>query len=246
MLNQLKLKNALFFDIECVPTVEKFEDLTPEFQELWALKAKRIDKENENPAALYSQKAGIYAEFGKVICISAGILVSEGGSPKLRITSFADDNEKKVLEGFKTLLDKYFNQPGKHLLVGHNIKEFDIPYVCRRMLVHGIQLPAIIDIAGKKPWEIAHLDTLELWKFGDYKNYTSLRLLAALFDIPTPKDDIDGSQVASVYYDDGDLERIRIYCQKDVLTVVQLIRKYRGESLLDETEVTIAGEEHQA
>lgn len=240
MLNQLNLNNTLFFDIETVPCVDEFDNLNKEFQDLWIHKAKFIDKECENPEELFKQKAGIYAEFGKIICISAGIVVNSPDQPQLRITSFASDNEVEVLKGFKDLLDKHFSSKNKHILVGHNIKEFDIPYVCRRMLVNGIELPSIIDIAGKKPWEIAHLDTLELWKFGDFKNYTSLRMLAALFNIPTPKDDIDGSQVASVYYDDHDLDRIQTYCQKDVLTVVQLIRKYQGKRLLNDEEIVIS------
>lgn len=240
MLKNLQLQNALFFDIETVPVTEKFEELNSEFQELWALKSARIDKENDNVSEVYENRAGIFAEFGKVICISVGFLVFEGGPPKLRLTSFYSDNEKEVLEDFKNLLDKHFNNPRSNILIGHNIKEFDIPYVCRRMLVNGIELPEIINVAGKKPWEIPHLDTLELWKFGDFKNYTSLRLLAALFNIPTPKDDIDGSQVASVYYKDGDLNRIKTYCQKDVVTVVQLMRKYQGDRLLNEDEIIIA------
>lgn len=242
MLKQLELQNILFFDIETVPNTETFAELNTEFQELWALKAARIDKENEDAADVYEQRAGIFAEFGKVVCISVGIMVFEGGPPKLRITSFYSHNEKELLLEFKTLLDKHFNNPRKHILIGHNIKEFDIPYVCRRMLVNGIELPEIINVAGKKPWEIIHIDTLELWKFGDFKNYTSLHLLAALFNIPTPKDDIDGSQVATVYYKEKDLERIKVYCQKDVVTVVQLLRKFQGERLLNADEIIIAGE----
>ena len=97
-----------------------------------------------------------------------------------------------------------------------------------------------MNIAGKKPWEINHLDTMELWRFGDYKNYTSIKLLAALFDIPTPKDDIDGSQVAGVYYQEKDLERIKIYCQKDTLTVAQLLLSYKGEELIKEENIEFA------
>lgn len=242
MLKQLDMQNVLFFDIETVPATASFEELNSEFQELWSLKSARIDKENTNVAEVFENRAGIFAEFGKVICISVGIIVYEGGPPKLRITSFYSDDEKEVLIGFKNLLDKHFDNPRKHILIGHNIKEFDIPYVCRRMLVHGLELPEVINVAGKKPWEIPHLDTLELWKFGDFKNYTSLRLLAALFDIPTPKDDIDGSQVASVYYKDGDLERIKTYCQKDVVTVAQLMRKYQGDRLLEADEIVFTNQ----
>ena len=144
------------------------------------------------------------------------------------------------MKGFSGLLEKHFNSIRKNLLCGHNIKEFDVPYICRRSLVHGIKLPKIIDIAGKKPWEVPHLDTMQLWKFGDYKNFTSLRLLAAVFGIPTPKDDIDGSEVGKVYWDENDLQRIVKYCQKDVFTVAQLLLKFKNQPLLKREQVVVA------
>ena len=158
---------------------------------------------------------------------------------RVQLKSFYGDDEKILLEEFAQLLSKHYNTPAS-LLCGHNGKEFDFPYLARRMLINGIPLPSILDLAGKKPWEIRHLDTLELWKFGDYKHYTSLELLAAIFDIPTPKDDIDGSQVAKVYWEDKDLERIAAYCQKDVLTTLQLFRRYQGLPLVKEEFVVVS------
>ncbi len=180
------------------------------------------------------ERAGIYAEFGKIICISTGFI--KDGS--FRIKSFYGDDEKQLLTEFAAMLSTHFNTVN-HFLCAHNGKEFDYPFIARRMLINGIKLPTLLDIAGKKPWEITHLDTMELWKFGDYKSYTSLELLSALFGIPTPKNDIDGSQVRSVYYDDQDLNRIVTYCQKDTLTVAQLLLRYRGEEIIKEDQVIV-------
>jgi DNA polymerase elongation subunit (family B) len=126
-------------------------------------------------------------------------------------------------------------------LCAHNGKEFDFPYLSRRMMVNGISLPAVLDNAGKKPWEVKFVDTLELWKFGDYKHYTSLELLAYLFGIPTPKDDIDGSMVAGIYYQEKDLPRIARYCEKDVLTIIRLLLKFAGQDTIAEEHVELIG-----
>lgn len=184
-------------------------------------------EEGKSPAEMY-ENAGIFAEFGKIVCISVGYFARER---ELRIKSFYGDDEKELLNNFCGLLNQYFYSR-EHVLCAHNGKEFDFPYIARRMLVNGIRLPLILNTAGKKPWEVKHLDTMELWKFGDYKSFVSLNLLAAVFDIPTPKDDIDGSQVGEVYWKMHDLERIVQYCQKDVLTVAQIFLKYRNEPLL--------------
>jgi DNA polymerase elongation subunit (family B) len=146
------------------------------------------------------------------------------------------DKAKVLLEDFAELLNHHYNRPN-HLLCGHNAKEFDFPYIARRMLINRIKLPSILDMAGKKPWEIRHLDTMELWKFGDFKNYTSLDLLTAIFNIPTPKDDIDGSEVWSVYWKDKDLERIKTYCEKDTIAVVQIFLSYMGSDLIPEKQI---------
>lgn len=234
MLYKLNLERVLFLDIETVPIVSSYGELTDKFRQHWDKKAERLRKtENETPDTLF-QRAGIYAEFGKIVCISCGF----ANGKEFRLKSFYGDDEKIFLNEFKQLLDNHFNEK-YHLLCAHNGKEFDFPYIARRMLVNMIELPDIINLAGKKPWEVRHIDTMELWKFGDYKHFTSLELLAAIFNIPTPKDDIDGSMVGNVYWQEKDLERIVKYCQKDVITIVHLLRKYLGMNLLKEEEFLI-------
>jgi DNA polymerase elongation subunit (family B) len=235
MLNNLKLDNVLFLDIETVSQFPDFSELDDKFKYLWKKKAEQLKRNNPDATAdkLYSS-AGIYAEFGKIVCLSCGY----ANGKEFRIKSFYGDDEKILLEEFADLLDKHYNN-NYSLLCAHNGKEFDFPYIARRMLVNGIKLPEIINLAGKKPWEVRHIDTMELWKFGDYKHYTSLELLAALFNIPTPKDDIDGSMVGHVYWVEKDLDRIVTYCQKDVITITQLLRRYLGLELIPDTDIVI-------
>ncbi len=235
MLEKVNPEKVLFLDIETVPLYADFSELSEQEQYLWGKKAKFLARNEETPDELY-ERAGIYAEFGKIVCISVGIYRSTSTGRKVRITSFADADEEKLLKRFKEMVEEHFSSP-YHALCGHNGKEFDFPYIARRMLINGISLPPPLQIAGKKPWEINHLDTLELWKFGDFKNFTSLELLAHVFGIPTPKDDIDGSMVRGVYYEENDLPRIVKYCEKDVLTLMQLFLKYKGDPLLEDQEV---------
>lgn len=237
MLDQLDLNHLLFLDIETVPEVYHYADLDPKMKSLWDQKMKwQMEKENASAEELF-EKAGIFAEFGKIICISVGFLVNAGTpSVKYRTTSFAGDDEKELLVQFSNLLNTHYNRQDRYMCA-HNGKEFDFPYIARRMLINEIRLPLMLNIAGKKPWEIKHIDTLELWKFGDYKHYTSLNLLAHLFGIPTPKDDISGADVAKVYYEERDIDRIVTYCEKDTLTVCQLLLKYKGMKLIEEDQI---------
>jgi 3'-5' exonuclease len=236
MLDFLDISKVLFLDIETVPAYAQYSDLDDTWKTLWKHKArsilkKQMDEEvtDEDASSVYD-RAGIYAEFGKIICISVGIFAydKETQLPYTKLKSFAHDDETELLRGFIELLNKSFNMPDRHFLCGHNIKEFDIPFICRRIVSHQMALPSLLNIAGKKPWETKHLvDTMELWKFGDNKSYTSVKLLAAVFGFPSPKDDIDGSEVAGVYYNDKDLDRIARYCEKDVVAVMQLILKFK-------------------
>ena len=231
MLENIDVSNILFIDIETVPEVPNFKELSERGQELWSKKTRYIqEKENATAEEIY-EKAGIYSEFAKVVCISVGMIIQKNGEEQIRLKSFAGDNEKQFLQEFIDLLNTSFNRPTS-ILCAHNGKEFDFPFLARRMLINGLRLPHVLDIAGKKPWDIKHLDTMELWKFGDYKHYTSLELLTYVFNIPTPKDDIDGSQVASVYYDEKDIDRIIKYCEKDVVATIQLFRRYQGKELI--------------
>jgi DNA polymerase elongation subunit (family B) len=233
MLEQYDLSNLMVLDIETVPQYSSHDQVPEHMQELWAHKIR--NNRGEITAEDFYERAGIWAEFGKIICISVGIFLN-GKRAGLRVKSFAGHDEKELLEDFSKMLS---GQPLSLILCAHNGKEFDFPYICRRMLINGIQFPPHLQITGRKPWEIPHLDTMELWKFGDYKNYTSLNLLTAIFGIPTSKDDIDGSQVGHVYWVENDLPRICTYCQKDVIATAQLIRRYRGEELIGEDCITI-------
>ena len=228
MLEKINLEKVLFLDIETVPEVYSFEDLDPETAELYSKKTQFFQKEGQTAADVYD-RAGIYAEFGKIVCISCGFVRETRTGKTIRMKSFYGDDEEQLLLDFKRLLDDNFSTP-YHILCGHNAKEFDFPFIARRMLIHGISLPNALDIAGKKPWEIAHLDTLELWKFGDYKHYTRLELLATLFDIPSSKGDIDGSQVNEAYYVGNDFEGITKYCLKDVEVTARIYLSFQGIS----------------
>lgn len=236
MLEKVPLEKVLFLDIETVPQTYQFPDLNEETRHLFEAKTRFMQNDEKSYEQLYNDRAGIYAEFGKIVCISVGFVRESSTGRMIRMKSFYHDDEETLLKQFKSLLDDHYNTP-YHILCGHNAKEFDFPYICRRMLINGIKLPAILDIAGKKPWEISHLDTLELWKFGDYKAFTSLALLCHVFNIPTPKDDISGADVARVYYEENDLERIKVYCEKDVVALIQLFLRMRGDSLVSEGDI---------
>lgn len=230
MLDRINLKNILVLDIETVPQYAAYDELPDEWKELWKKKMARDIKEGLTPDGLY-QRAGIYAEFGKIICICAGYFFESGTGLQFKVKAFYGDDEKKLLEEFSEALNKGFSTD-EHLLCGHNSKEFDFPYIARRCLINGLPIPYLLDNAGKKPWEVQLIDTMDMWKFGDYKSYTSLNLLAAVFGIDSPKDDIDGTQVWSTYWIDKDLERIKNYCMKDVVTTAQIILKFKGIELL--------------
>lgn len=235
MPTKIDFKNVLFLDIETIPESETFEELSEEKQELFALKTQYQRKEDYTPKEFYD-RAGIWAEFGKIICISVGFFSEYGTQRIFRVKSFYGDDEHQLLVDFKSLLDKHYNHVN-HLLCAHNGKEFDFPYIARRMIINRIELPSKLNLFGKKPWEIPHLDTLELWKFGDYKHYTSLKLMTHILGIPSPKDDIDGSQVADVYYKEKNLERIVKYCEKDTIAVVQLLLRLYNLEILEESEI---------
>lgn len=232
---KIDFEHILFLDIETVPEEASFSCLSEEKQELYDLKTQYQRKE-ENTVEEFYERAGIWAEFGKIVCISVGYFTNfNSENRKFRVTSFYG-NEPKILEDFKNLVNKHFNK-SHHLLCGHNGKEFDFPYIARRMIIHQIALPEKLNLFGKKPWEIPHLDTMELWKFGDYKHFTSLKLLTSILGIPSPKDDISGSEVARVYYQEKNMERIVKYCEKDTIAVAQLLLRFNNQPILSELEI---------
>jgi 3'-5' exonuclease len=236
---RIPIDQILFLDIETVPQYPDFDQLDEDFRYLWDKKSSFFRKDSETAADVYS-RAGIYAEFGKIICISVGLVRFRDGEPFLRLKSFYGDDERQLLLEFIELVDKLSDKT--LWLCGHNGKEFDFPFLSRRMLVNGLFLPDILKVAGKKPWETTFLDTLELWKFGDYKNYTSLELLTKLFGIASPKDDLDGSMVCSVYYKEKNIRRIVRYCEKDVVALTQLFLRFRGASIIPDEKIESATE----
>jgi predicted PolB exonuclease-like 3'-5' exonuclease len=235
------VNGILFLDIETVPQYPAYQQLPEEWKPLWDTKAAYLvrNKEEETSESIYP-RAGIYAEFGKIICISCGFIQGGGDQKKIFLKSFSGDNESVVLYEFADMLKKW-SAAEPRFLCAHNGKEFDYPYLCRRMIINGIPIPSILNIAGKKPWEVNHLDTMDLWKFGDYKNFTSLNLLAHTLGIPTPKDDIDGSRVWEVYWKDKDIKRIVTYCQKDVITTTQVLLRMMGETLVKQENIEVRG-----
>lgn len=232
MLKDIDIEKILFLDIETVPQYPNYEELPEKLRLLWDKKARFLVKDEETATDVYP-KAGIYAEYGKIITISIGYLRIKNGKTALFIKSISGDDEKIILQKFNRLLDGYYNSEA-HYLCAHNGKEFDFPYIARRSLINGVKVANILDTPGAKPWQIRHLDTLELWRFGDYKNWTSLEVLTTIFGIPSPKIDIDGSQVWKVYWQDNNLERIVNYCQLDVVAVAQLYLRYLNREIIPE------------
>lgn len=235
----MNFNNILFLDIETVSQEESYHQLDAEWKELWNHKTRSLTKnpETDTPELLYP-RAAIYAEFGKIICVSCGCLQGSGDDKKLVIKSYSGNDEKKLLKEFANMLQSWSGSADK-FLCAHNGKEFDYPYLCRRMIVNGVEIPEALKISGRKPWEVRHLDTLELWKFGDFKSFTSLKLLAKVLGVPSPKDDIDGSMVNEVYYVQKDLERIVEYCQKDVITLTQILLRFHCEPLVKPENVEV-------
>lgn len=235
MLNQARLSQFLFLDVETVPEIYRFEDLDETKKYLFEKKVRYRLNDETTAEDLYEQ-AGIWAEFGKIIVISAGFFVKDDGS-EFRLKSFASDDEAQLLKDFAGLLNSKYFQRNDLKLCAHNGKEFDFPYIARRMIINRIPLPKQLAVYGKKPWETPFCDTMELWRFGDYKHYTSLELLTHILGIPSPKQDIDGKDVARVYYEEKDLERIKTYCENDVIAIAQILLRYMGKDLLKEDQI---------
>jgi hypothetical protein len=231
------ISKVLFLDIETVPQVWKWADLDERTQQLFSDKTRFEQERGEKSAEqVYQEKTGIFAEFGRIICIGVGTVRLEKDGPHLRVTTIHGDDEKDVLLRFCDLLNRHYNTDD-HWLCGHNGREFDFPWIARRCIVRGIRLPRLLDIGGLKPWEVGHIDTMQLWKFGDHKSYTSLDLLTHILGIPSPKSDMKGGDVARVYYEERDLERIASYCRRDVVATVQLYLRLKGGALIPETHI---------
>ena len=224
MLDNIKVEDVLFLDIETVPQAPSMSSLEPAMQILWEKKSKLFRNPDQSAEDVY-ERAGIYSEFGRIICISVGF-IKDKNPFSFRLKSFCSENEKTLLSEFSDTLLKFSRARKEAGLCAHNGREFDFPYIARRMIINRLEIPGILDNAGKKPWEIKLLDTMDLWKFGDYKTYTSLDLLTSILGIPSPKDDIDGGMVAKVYYNENDLPKIIRYCEKDVLAVARILLRF--------------------
>ncbi len=233
------LENLILIDIETVPQSPQFDLLDQNWKQLWEEKTQRSLPDFTSAAEFYPQRAGVMAEFAKIICISMGYFHKQGNAMQLRIKSFYGDDEKSVLQNFITTVNQIDSKNSKWCFAGHNIKEFDIPFICRRLLINSLPLSAYLNFQNMKPWDTNIVDTFQYWRFGDYKNYTSLKLLAAALGVPSPKDDIDGSMVAEVYWKEKNIERIATYCQKDVLTTANIILRFKNLSLLKEEDVVM-------
>lgn len=237
MFKANQLKEILFLDIETASLTPTYEELSPRMQALWDKKSLRYSRNDpdKTPSELFGEKAGIHAEFARVCCISVGYLTfDEEQKATLNMKSYSGPDEKELLVEFAKMVDKYTALKEGRNLCAHNGKEFDFPFLGRRYVINQTRIPYILQVQGKKPWEIQLLDTMDMWKFGDYKAYTSLDLLAAVLDIPSPKDDIDGSDVSRVFWEEKDYERIRIYCEKDVRTTAQVMLRMARLPLLED------------
>jgi uncharacterized protein YprB with RNaseH-like and TPR domain len=236
-LKSLPLEEFVLFDIETASAAEHLEEMPEAMQEIWKEREEKRGSD-EDPADRFEERAGIEAEFGRVVAISVGIFTRQKEGLALRVQSIAYPEEEFILQDFVNLLNRFAGNNDRYsYLCGHNIKGFDIPYLCKRLIHLGMELPNMLDLADKKPWEIPHLDTMELWRFGDRRSYVSLKLLCAFLGIPSPKQDIDGSEVSRVFWKENDLDRIAEYCSRDVSAVGQLILRLRGEKLLDEDQI---------
>lgn len=238
--NELSIYDLLMIDIETVPQYPEYAQLPESWKSLWSDKISKTVPENIAAEEAYQQRAGILAEFGKVICISTGYFcLNENKVLTLRLKSIFGDDEKLLLQSFIELTDKLHKHNKNFQFSGHNIREFDIPYLCRRMLINHLTLPTYLNLHGAKPWEVRMVDTMQWWKFGDYKHYTSLHLLANVLGVPTSKTDINGADVQKVYYKEKNLQRIVDYCQRDVVVVANLLLRFRNLPMIAEENITI-------
>jgi predicted PolB exonuclease-like 3'-5' exonuclease len=226
---QPKITNVLFLDIETVPITYQYKDLTDSEKELWNKKW-MFSKENK-PEELYA-KAGVYAEFSKIVCIGLGYY----NYSNFRVKAITGETERELLNEFTKIISQNFNKE-EHFYCAHNGKEFDFPFLCRRMIINWVEIPKRLQLQGLKPWDVKHLDTMELWRFGDIKNFTSLNLLAHTLNIPSPKDEMDGSMVSKVYYEEKDIEKIKTYCLKDVVTLARVYQRLTGQEPVKDEDV---------
>jgi predicted PolB exonuclease-like 3'-5' exonuclease len=237
MLEHLKMDDILFLNLSTAPLAPSYAELSPLIRQLWHEKFRYL-REPDTPEKQY-EKAGLYAEFGKIICLSLGFVKTQGNERQMRIKSFYGHQEKELLTAFLDLLNTRFNKKTQ-LLAAHNGKEFDFPFLCRRLLINQIPLPVMLDLSGKKPWEVPHIDTMDFWRFGETRHYASLELLAQLFQIPMTQARMDGKEIAQQYWKYSNWTDIVATCQADVVLTAQLLLRFRGESIIPQEQISIA------
>lgn len=243
-MQHINHEDLIIIDIETASIHPDFQHMDDVWKNLWEEKVARSLPEKITAAEFYPLRAGVMAEFSKIICISMGYFNREE-SLHMRVKSFYGHDEGVLLKGFLATLNKIENINNNWCFAGHNIKEFDIPFICRRLLVNGIALPKYLDFQNMKPWETNIVDTFQYWRFGDYKNFTSLKLLAATMGVPSPKDDIDGSMVGELYWSGDEeqrasnLKRIAVYCQKDVVTTGNIILRFKNLEMVHPDDIDI-------
>lgn len=243
-MQNIKTEDLIVIDIETASLSASFNLMEGKWQELWEEKTIRILPEGLTAGEFYPQRAGVMAEFSKIVCISIGYFIREQHL-KIRVKSFYGDDEKKILADFLQTISKIESFNNNWCFAGHNIKEFDIPFICRRLLVNNMRIPPYLDFQNMKPWETNIVDTFQYWRFGDYKNFTSLKLLAAAMGVPSSKDDIDGSMVGELYHSGNaeekeiNMKRIAVYCQKDVVTTANIILRFKNAPIIHEDDVEI-------
>ena len=243
-MHNIKIEDLIVIDIETASVAPSFSNLSPQWQELWEEKTFRILPEGKTAEDFYPMRAGVMAEFSKIVCISIGYFIREQ-QLKMRVKSFCCEDEKKILSDFLQTVSKIESFNSNWCFAGHNIKEFDIPFLCRRLLVNDMRIPPYLDFQNMKPWETNIVDTFQYWRFGDYKNFTSLKLLAAAMGVPSSKDDIDGSMVGDLFHTQNpeermiNLKRIATYCQKDVVTTANIILRFKNSPIVHSDDIEI-------
>ena len=238
-MNTVPLHKLFIVDIETVPQSPDYTMLSNEWKGRWRQKIAKTIPESTTPEDSYRQRAGILAEFGKIVCISIGCFHENNGEQNFLIKSVYGDDEKTLLQSFIKAGDKFCKNKSGFAFAGHNIREFDIPYICRRLLINRLTLPHYLCLHDKKPWEVEMFDTLHWWKFGDHKNYITLDLLAGVMNVPTSKGDIDGSMVQDVYYKEKNIHRIVEYCQRDIEVVANLLLRFNNMPLLKRENIRV-------
>lgn len=241
MYTPAEVAKIVFFDLETASEYESLDQLAlnkPKMAELWSkrceyLRSRFEENKDMTDEQLYEAKAALTPEFARIVCATFGRVTFIGEDPNVIIKSYCSEHEDEVLDGIQKVFDKFASLK----FSGHNIKRFDIPMMCKRLLIHGRSLPKGLQIQNLKPWEMPFIDTSEVWSFGAWQEgFVSLELLVTAIGLETPKGDIKGEDVSRVFWQDGDTHRIAEYCQRDVFAGIQALLKLSGLPVVEEFE----------